>query len=813
MGVLKLPMKMLKRNKKRSKTKSSNYLKASKSIFLILLELLFIGAFVQQAYAAENQDKIENLAIKAENFYPANMDSSIYYAEYLLSLIKSEGLNSSFEEQMLDLQGRIYRRLGEPVKSENFFKQSIALSEQRDNKKQLGDSYNRIGLLYRGTGRYEEALEVYKKSIAFKEEAGNILGAAGTLNNLGSLYRAMGEKEKAYESYLKSIEIKEKLGDKRSVSSAYLNLGNWMAEEAEYENAMSYYHKFSEIMESVEDTVGLSLVVLNMGNVFYSQGAYDQALENYLESLSLLYQAGITEDKLIASRLEKIGLVYEQQEYFELAIEYYNKALNIYKKFSDPQRNGRLFQNIGVIFENLNLPDSSLFYYDRAVSEYETLNNKELVAFVYKNIGVIYSVKKEHDTALRYYEKSLDVYEKSGNHRSLAELYFNIGWNYYYRSNFEQALSYFQKSLNNALDSDYLDIETSALLAISNVYEVKKDFSKAYEYLFKYNTMKDSLLNSEKTKVIEELITKYETEKKDTEIKVLTAEQAQNEALIKQRNAENKLLVIGLLALFGAIIGIISWFIYHTRKKQIIASQKEEIYQKEIDSLLDSQQLKTVGAMLEGQDKERKRLAAELHDRLGSILSLVKLYFSSLNDDIKEKQPELYNHFEEGNKFLDDAFLEVRAIIKEMQEGKTSGEGLKNDVSELLTKIGKIGVEVQSNINLSMDLETHIEINVFRIIQEALSNALKYSKANVIELLLSDGEKLTLKIKDNGIGFDPSVNRTSEMDRESYGVGNMENRVKLLGGEFQLQTSKGHGVDIDIQIPLSQKEWNSEALN
>ncbi|MFY0685127.1 MAG: tetratricopeptide repeat protein [Balneola sp.] len=775
----------------------------NKAIRLIVLGLIFFVALMQSGYAQEKQDEIEYLATKAEDFYPANMDSSIYYTEFLYSLIKSEGLNSPFEEQMLDLQGRIYRRLGEPEKSEDFFKQSIALSDQRGNTTQLGDSYNRIGLLYRGTGRYEEALESYQKSIAYKEEDGNILGAAGTLNNLGSLYRIMGEKDKAYESYLKSIEIKEELGDELSVGGAYLNLGNWLSEEAEYDNAMIYYQKFSDLMKSVEDTVGLSMVISNMGNIYFSQGAYASALENYLESLSLLQQAEINDNRLMASKLEDIGLVYDKQGYSREAISYFNRALLVYEKYEDPERKGGILQNIGILYESLNLPDSALHFYDLAISEYDALNNKELGAFVHNNIGVIYNTQKEYNTALQYFEKALAVYEKSSNERELAEVYLNLGSNYYFRSDFDQALSFFQKSLENALRTDNLSVETKALSAISDVYKIKNDFPKAYEYLDRHNTMKDSLLNSEKTKVIEELITKYETEKKDAEIKVLSAEQAQNEALIQQRNAENKLLVIGLLALLGAIIGIVSWFVYHTRKKRIIASQKEDIYQKEIDSLLDNQQLKTIGAMLEGQEKERKRLASELHDRLGSILSLVKLYFSSLNEDLKDKQPELYNHFEEGNRFLDDAFLEVRAIIKEMHEGKISGDGLKNDVNELLSKIAKIGVDVQSNINLSMDLETHVEINVFRIIQEALSNALKYSKANVIELLLSDGETLTLKIKDNGIGFDPNQAKTSETDREGYGVGNMENRVKLLDGKFQLQTAKGQGVDIDIQIPLN----------
>ena len=91
---------------------------------------------------------------------------------------------------------------------------------------------------------------------------------------------------------------------------------------------------------------------------------------------------------------------------------------------------------------------------------------------------------------------------------------------------------------------------------------------------------------------------------------------------------------------------------------------------------MERQQLESVSAMLEGQEKERQRLAIELHDRIGSLLSLVKMYFSSLNEDISEKQPELHSSFSEGSQFLDDTFFEVRAIIKEMRDGISAGERL-----------------------------------------------------------------------------------------------------------------------------------------
>ena len=187
-------------------------------------------------------------------------------------------------------------------------------------------------------------------------------------------------------------------------------------------------------------------------------------------------------------------------------------------------------------------------------------------------------------------------------------------------------------------------------------------------------------------------------------------------------------------------------------------------------------------------------------------MSLVKMYFSSLDDDIKQKEPGLYASFEEGNRFLDDAFLEVRAIIREMKEGKTSGKGLEHDIQQLTEKVEKIGVKVEAEINLVSELKGETELNLYRIIQEAVSNSLKYSHAGNISLVLNEGEQLSLIIKDNGVGMNLSEKTSNPDTGGGYGLGNMENRVKLMGGTFTLKTAKDEGVEISILIPTAKEE-------
>jgi signal transduction histidine kinase len=616
----------------------------------------------------------------------------------------------------------------------------------------------------------------------------------------------MGENDKAYESYTRSIEIRKELGDKAYLASAVNNLGIWMAIQSRFDEALVYFNQYRDINMELKDTIAVATATMNLGNVNNDRGNYEKALEYYLESASLLNASSVKRESTRANLYLNIALIYSENDEFDQAISNTKKALTIYEDFNNKEDIRDAYQNIGLFFDFKNEADSALYYYDLALELSRELGNDRNTADILMNIGVVHNKANAPEFALEYLLEAEELFLNQDEAQPVANLYNNIGASYYYLGRYDQAINSYKTSYDLATQTEDLETQSRASFGLAEAYAEVGDYRNAFEYQVLYDTYKDSLMNIDRAEVIEELITKYETEQKEAEIELLTTKQAQSEAEIARQDAENRALFFGILALVFVVAGISGWFIYSNRKKKIIQQQKEALHQNEIESLIEKQSLESISSMLEGQEKERKRLAAELHDRLGSILSLVKMYFSSLDDDIKEKQPELYESFAEGNQILDDAFLEVRSLIKEMKEGKVSGNGLVKDVKDLLEKVKKLGIRVEQDISLESDLDSMIEMNVLRVIQEALTNSLKYSKATLISLQLREEENLKLKISDNGIGFSKEKGNDGRHELEHYGLGNMESRIKLLGGTFSLNSISGKGVEIRASIPLKKNE-------
>lgn len=741
-------------------------------------------------------------ADKAEGFYPSQLDSSLHYATLVLERVRMQEIPSYLEEEMLTLLGRIHNQKGELAQAESFYNQSIAISNRKENRGALANNYYRLGQLSRKKNILEEALDYYQSSLKISEELNDIDNQARLYNSMGLLYKQWGKPGLSSEYYALSIEKSKEAGNQNALANAYLNLGNLKAQNAEYSEARDYYDQFQRIQEKRKDTLALVMSITNLGNLYMAEGRYDQALAKYLESVRLLEDNGI-ENTSLGNVYNNIGTVYRKQENLTKALNYYQNSFTIYKNIGDVTDKADVLKNIGTVYNQLGETDSALTYFDLALTEYGDINQAKKAA-TYFQTGEVHYSNGEYRKALNYYEKAAHIFETFNDDRNLALTYNGIGVCHFFLENYDTAFDYYQRAYEKSVASNYLQVKKNALFNIYEIYEMRGQYEKALETYLLYAGKKDSLINEQKNRDILELSTKYETEKKDTEISLLQAEQERNEALIEKRTAERRSLFIGVIGLIALIIAIAWWFIYKIRKEKIIAGQKEHIYRQEIDSLMEKQQLESVQAMLEGQDKERKRLAAELHDRLGSLLSLVKMYFSSMDNSIKESKPELYKSFQDGKEILDDTFREVREIIKEMNDGKVSGKGLGEDIRKLLNKIDKFGITIESEVKLERDYPDSVELNLYRIIQEALSNALKYSRADSIKLSLREtGQYLELAVQDNGSGFDPAKITNPG---EHYGLENMENRAKMLGGSFNLQTGKGRGVRIEIKIPLEQSE-------
>jgi len=273
----------------------------------------------------------------------------------------------------------------------------------------------------------------------------------------------------------------------------------------------------------------------------------------------------------------------------------------------------------------------------------------------------------------------------------------------------------------------------------------------------------------------------------------------QNE--VAKKKQQQRLLWIGsiLAIIIGSIIAIL--FQKNTKRKQRIAEQQREIEIQKTEKILRNQELTTIDAMLEGQEKERQRLASDLHDSVGATLSAAKLQFDHLAKN-KSKLNELDEMFTKTGKLLDDAYTEVRSMAHSKNSGVLAKNGLLPAVQKLAKNASgtaKLQIDVQ-DFGLDDRLENSLEITVFRIIQELVTNIIKHANASEASISITQHEdSLNIIVEDNGSGFDHKQN---VMNDNGMGLDSIERRVEHLEGSMEVDSSEGNGTTIVIDIPI-----------
>lgn len=333
--------------------------------------------------------------------------------------------------------------------------------------------------------------------------------------------------------------------------------------------------------------------------------------------------------------------------------------------------------------------------------------------------------------------------------------------------------------------------------SISKYHQKLKQYDSAYYYLEKSLETEYKLKHSENSIEISRLNKKYESVEKEKKIVQLLNTNLKSEA----NRVRNRNLFIG--AIFFIAIGLlIALLLYkNIKRKQRIAEQEHEIELQKTEKLLKEQELSAIDAMILGQEKERQRLANDLHDNLGSTLATVKLHFQHLRNN--KNNPKIQNIEELYSKtdtLLEEAYQKVRTIAHEKNSGVMANQGLLLAIKNLAKKVsnGNLLVEVQ-DYGLEQRLDNALEITIFRMIQELITNAIKHAKATEIQISLTNHDSLlNIIVEDNGKGFDAKV----LPKKEGMGLATIEKRVEHLEGTFEIDSTIGKGTNIIINIPI-----------
>ena len=316
------------------------------------------------------------------------------------------------------------------------------------------------------------------------------------------------------------------------------------------------------------------------------------------------------------------------------------------------------------------------------------------------------------------------------------------------------------------------------------------------EYYSKTVTLSDSLFKTSTSEKIAEAEARYQNEKKQKEIIQLQKDKEIQSLSIKQKSTLNYILVGSLAALL--IVGFLSY--RNIRHRQQLAKQQDELQQQQIRELEKDKQLVAVDSLLKGQEEERSRLAKDLHDGLGGLLSGVKFSISNMKDNLV-MTPDNMAVFERSLDMIDTSIKELRRVAHNMMPEMLTKFGLDEALKEYCNTINAtklITVKYQSH-GMEARLDKSVEIIIYRIIQELLNNTMKHAAATeTFVQVIREGNRLNVVVEDNGKGFD------SNLDSNNIGAGltNVRSRVDYLKGQLAIHAKQGKGTLVNIEFNL-----------
>lgn len=571
------------------------------------------------------------------------------------------------------------------------------------------------------------------------------------------------------------------------------------------------------LAQKLNNQKAVALAYSDLGNCYTRVNKLNEALDYHKKAYNLRRSLGL--DVKAAGSLNNISIIYKQQGKFKESAEYMMKALRIYESKNDSVMQALVKGNLANLYLNMKKPSIAKKYLDEsfaiskskniksllstAYSSYteyylmvkkfdlalsnafqsvlilEKMNRKSDLALIYNSIGQIYLEKKNYSLAMDYYNRSLSVRKELGDDLGVASCYKNIGYaqvllkNYAdAESNYKQALVLFKKV--NA--KEYLN-DCNKLLA--DLYEKQNMYDKAIFYMKEGKKVEDSVFNRDTEAKLNELNIQYETEKKENQLKIQTLELSKRNTFLY--------ISIGLL-LLSIVIAYL-----------IISNQKFKARARIQKEILHQQDIATKG-IIEAEERERKRIASDLHDGIGQMFSAVRMNLSSIADDIDFKKEEKKNVFNKTIDLVDESCKEVRAISHNMMPNVLLRSGLASAVRDFISKIDDSVIKVNlETYGLNDRLDSNIETVLYRVIQESVNNVIKHAGANQLDIQISIEEKeIAVTIEDNGKGFDA----TAKDKFEGIGLKNIITRVEFLKGTVEWDSSVGNGTLVAIHIPM-----------
>ncbi len=551
--------------------------------------------------------------------------------------------------------------------------------------------------------------------------------------------------------------------------------------------------RYAEVFDSIVKNKGnetYHVKALNFkGMAHYVSEEYDTAINYYLEAIRILE----TKEKglKLSQVYNNLAGCYKIRNDFKNTEKYFLKALGIGLIVDEKSWIASVNNNLAVLYMENEFYVKADLMFDQAIEHYKLLNDSIMLGITYMNQGNSRISSTDYTDAINNYYQAMELVDIKQIPLLHAVSQTGIGIALTKQENYSNALPYLNVGLKVSKDISHFEQLMESYNALSEYYAQTQDFQNAYNLSLESQKFKDSVLTLEQDQNMAEALTKYETEKKEREI-------LEQKNTIAKKNQQRNQILFGLIAL--GIISIITVLLFRNKLKfqKTIASQTASIQHQKITELHQKNKLTALNSMIEGQEAERLRIAKDLHDSLGGLLSTVKAHFSSIQKDC-----DAINEIPLTNKtqnLIDEACIEVRRISHNMMPHALTISGLKSAIEDLGEQLNEQGFKVTvETSNLPKNIDETKKVMIYRLVQEILSNTRKHAEANSILLqLLGYKNEINLIIEDDGRGF----NYDDAISKGGLGLKSINSRVEFLDGKINWDSQTGNGTTVTINIPV-----------
>ncbi len=797
--------------------------------FLLAMVMLAVGLGKASCQVAPNLDSLERVC----HAYP--------------------GEDSVKVKMLIEMSSQY--RISNQTKGLEAAEQALSISQKKNLPIFVAESHRVKGLNLFNMGQYQAGVEELEQALELSRPLGNQKQLAGVLLNLGNVYHYTYNHAQDMKVLQEALTLFERQQDKMNMATCLNFLGLTKIRQSDNLGALEDFNKVLTICKAMNNLDGIANCYNNLGIVYTNMAKYDLAMDQYQLGLTLSEK---TNDAVNMARIytNLAGIHYRLGD-INQSLDYDRKALEIYQILGDNWSIGMTDINLASKYFSIADYDKSIAYNQKGIRILEPLQAFDYIAIGYSNLGVNYMSKQDFGKALVFLDTALVYFRNLGNDAEIARILLNKGmiilsapdsvllkFDVNPALRYDEAETAFLESSGLAKKTNSTVYQVEASRQLSTVYELKGNYQKALEAFNDYMVLKDSIAGEDirqqitrkeiqfefdkkkATFQLEEKLIREQLEKQqllslrqqqtlefqkqgleladqekelqqlallqekakiqEKEQQLVQAEEAKKlqsaqlnqlslEKEIQQQNLEKKSIYIGLLlaTLISAFLTGLTWLLWQRQKK----IKKDILLQQHF-----TQQL------FENTEEERSRIARDLHDGISHELLTLKRDFVREADKLKASAK------------IEQIINDIRMISRNLHPVMLESIGLKIGLETLCEQFMQSdNLFISYDIDYTTALPKLTELQIFRIVQESLTNTLKYANANAGKITISmQSGKLLLKIQDNGKGFD--VKKVMQSGN-AFGLNSIYQRSKGIGGTANIHSSPT-GTIIQVEIPI-----------